>query len=62
LGCLGVAADGGAKAGLAEARISFGAPELRSNGKSLLVALEFAFGLDGEEFRGISFLCVKQKW
>jgi hypothetical protein len=62
LGLLGVAIDGGAEAGLAEARISFDAPKLRSHGKSLLLALEFVYCLDGEEFGGISFLCFEKKW
>jgi hypothetical protein len=62
LGLLGVAIDGSAEAGLAEARITLGVPELRSHGKSLLSTLEFVSVLDGEEFGGISFLCVEKKW
>jgi hypothetical protein len=62
LGCLGVAVDGGAQADLAEAHIFLGATELRSHGKSLLPTLEFVSVLDGEEFGGISFLCVEKKW
>jgi hypothetical protein len=49
-GLLGVAIDGGAEAGLVEARISFDAPKLRSHGKSLLLALEEGMGKNSEEF------------
>jgi hypothetical protein len=62
LGCLAVAIDDGAEAGLAEAHIFLCAMELRSHGKSLLPTNEFVSVLDGEEFGGISFLYVEKKW